>query len=148
MWVRRQADEVDRNRRKKYISPKLPFICASFIFLLSLVSIKIGFSAWKPPSPYVNPISWHDFFSWGFWVALCIGGFFFLIFYAWQFITKRPMMNGERTLICMKCNRVKNYDNVLSCSCGGEFIYLDEMKWTEDNPRKQEPSNPSLHRTC
>lgn len=138
MWVRKNSEEIERDRKWKYMNPKLPFLFSFLIFLLTSISNKVGYKQWKTPWPSFDPMSWDEFFSGGLVVALLIGFLFFLLFYAWQLITKRPMMRGAPTLICLNCNQVKKRDSVLNCNCGGKFVLLDEMRWVNSEKEKSD----------
>jgi hypothetical protein len=37
----------------------------------------------------------------------------------------------KRELVCPRCGQIKNSDNILQCSCGGNFEKREEMKWHE-----------------
>ena len=51
-------------------------------------------------------------------------------------IQKIPFLkifDGSQNLICNKCNKVKPYEFNKKCECGGKYIYIELMKYIEDN---------------
>ncbi len=129
MWIKKLPHEIEKDE-KNYLNPIKPIICAVFIFLVLSISVKIGFCKWDIPS--INPISWDEFFEWGIKKSFGLSLVFGLIFYLWQLITKKQILSGDPLLICERCKTIKNFDNVLSCQCGGKFIKLNKMKWNKD----------------
>ncbi len=37
------------------------------------------------------------------------------------------------TVLCNKCNKVKENDGTTQCECGGEYIDMNMMKWVSDD---------------
>lgn len=38
---------------------------------------------------------------------------------------------NNSTVVCIKCNKVKTFDNIEKCNCGGSFELLSKMKWID-----------------
>lgn len=111
MWVRREAEEIERYRRlrkNEYKNPGVPLIISFVIFLITSVSAKLGYHRYRVPS--INPISWQEFFARGLQLAFCIGLVSFIVFYLWQILTQRRIMSGATTVICERCGEAKDSD--------------------------------------
>lgn len=47
------------------------------------------------------------------------------------YFTLRNVKKTKDTLMCDKCNSVKNKDNNLNCKCGGVYYDISEYKWID-----------------
>ncbi len=130
MWIHRKKSEIEKERKRKYLSIKDPLFIATVIFLSTTLIIKTGYNKWAGPS--IDPISWSVFFDTGLIKALKYSFIFFIISYFWQLYIKRPLFGRAPTLICSKCYKVKAIDKNFSCECGGQFIKIDEMEWVSN----------------
>ena len=126
MWRFRDQEEVRIQRKKKIWLPVRPF-------LISLVGFAWFFSNFKYGvyPLFDETVSWEYFWAESFEKVIFLSIFLFLILYAWQLLTKKPI-GEKRMLICLQCNRIKNFDNDFHCECGGQFVNLYEVEWVED----------------
>lgn len=51
------------------------------------------------------------------------------------YFTLRNVKKTKDTLMCDKCNSVKNKDNNLNCKCGGVYYDISEYKWIDKDNR-------------
>ena len=130
MWIIKQPDDIEKDRKKKYKSMKVPALYALMLFAFSSIFTKLGFS--KFSHSIINPVSWDVFYTKGLPLSIFLSLTLFLGLYVYQLIKKRPINSLNTTQICTKCNKIKNDDGALKCNCGGEFVSIDEMKWIEE----------------
>ena len=65
--------------------------------------------------------------------ALCI--LFIIISFACY--STVSSLNEKKMGICEKCNIVKENYGKTECTCGGNFVDFDLMKWVDDNKEKK-----------
>jgi hypothetical protein len=130
MWKQKDEEEVKQIRQRKknaYKGIRQPYFLALITFIVTAISIKIGYS--KYALPEINPITWGAFLEYGllnaFWIAL----FFFVAFYMLQIVSKNLVFSEPEAMICLKCEKLKNDNKKNKCDCGGEFVPLDELEW-------------------
>ena len=82
-----QKEKSEINGKKENTSFKRPLVYAAMVFIIVVVSEKIGFSKYSIPS--IDPVSWAQFFQRGFPKAFLISLSVFLAMYFWQFLRKK-----------------------------------------------------------
>lgn len=131
MWKLRKIEEVKKEREKKYRSIKRPLLCSIGVFSLSSMTAKLDYEKYADSGQYFDPISWDEYLIFGLPISLIFSIGTFAILYYWQLRTQKRIMDALPVLICKKCYQTKNWDKDLICTCGGEFIQIDEMEWIE-----------------
>lgn len=129
MWKRMSEEEARRERNKARWDIKDPGFWAIFIFLISAVTIKTGFSKMKAD---FFPISWEEFLQEGLCIAILFGLATFLVLYIPQIVFKRNFASGPPVVMCLQCGKLKNGKKASPCDCGGGFIPLDQLEWVVD----------------
>lgn len=56
--------------------------------------------------------------------ALIVG-----VIVVWIFL--RFPLPKKRTMVCLHCDKAKNDDGVMTCSCGGSFVDIETVKWVD-----------------
>ncbi len=41
------------------------------------------------------------------------------------------------SLLCESCGKIKRFNKIKKCDCGGSLVLLDEMKWVENTDEKE-----------
>jgi len=64
--------------------------------------------------------------------AMFVGIVIFILCWIIELRYPRPLdPNKEPTLVCPKCEKVKEWDGMLPCKCGGHFEDIQTMKWMD-----------------
>ena len=103
MWVRKEPEEVRKMKRRKWLSPLVPFGIGIFCFAVCAFSLKIGYHKWIV---FNDPMPWDVFFTQGLRKVSILGAIIFLLSYVWQLVFKRPILQSSVSF-CEKCDRVK-----------------------------------------
>ena len=152
MWIRKTDSEIENTKirngiffrlishSEKDMSPiRLAIVAFLIIFFFELIfELFIGVA--RPRYPYGNggldptirfvdvPSRLHYYI----FLALPIS---MLAFYV-QYATKKAnKCKDDKRLdyVCDKCNKLKAEDGILDCKCGGKFVFIDKMKWVNDD---------------
>jgi|HubBroStandDraft_1064217.scaffolds.fasta_scaffold36985_2 hypothetical protein len=142
MWVKRtdadsdEQNEFVRSEKTRWQLRLFRVGAAVLVFLLVTLlphsSKRTG--GWYPP--YVHIRGTHDlveFIGLGLIVAVIAG------LPVWDRLgstserkfTSKTSRSGAREMLCPKCEAAKWDDGVTKCSCGGEFVPLDTLKWVD-----------------
>ena len=120
MWQKLTEEKINKARRKITRTQKCQATVVGIIFgVISLLFWSKG-SAAKHSSPFV---SWQEMparISYALTIGLAIGGLYY-----YRLIRKQKMV------ICPKCEAAKYQDNVIRCSCGGDFVDMVTVKWVD-----------------
>jgi hypothetical protein len=129
MWIPKTEDELKELTKQK---EKTALIGGSsmalvFIFIEIIDARYFGVKIEKFPIPLSQPIyTWSQILK-----SLPRLSMFASIFWILGYLGMRKL-RIITTLICIKCKKIKGYDKVKDCDCGGHFVFLDEMNWIED----------------
>jgi hypothetical protein len=122
MWIRKLPVQVNLERRFGLFCATLVDVSLGAIawFLLVELSVVVGILSPKSVSLYVG-------------VAVVI----FILPAAWL-SNLRARRRDENTLVCCRCNIVREADSHKNsvCKCGGRFVSLAEVKWVDNKPAK------------
>jgi hypothetical protein len=133
MWIKK-TDEDIKNDLEKSISDislfKVPLLISLLVICLTIFSEIIGGTdiSIRKPMNFLeiieNPFK-----------PILMGVIFFIIAYLNQKNKIKKLLSEnidfKTSLICEKCHKVKNYNEVYLCECGGDYIDLNKMKWIE-----------------
>lgn len=126
MWVRKSSEQIARDRRRLWLSPRW----AMFWFLLALVCFTLkAMQSPHLPGQY-RPLTLSQIFFGSAVAAFVVA----LVIYVMQLILKRrvdPGRLGDKVVICDSCHRVKHPDGESKCECGGTFDDFDNWTWIE-----------------
>ena len=132
MWIPKTDEElkVDIKQREKTAR-----YCGMLIFFLipvfELVQNKFfGTQAYRGAS-FGPTLSWVQIFNMmpGMLCISSIGGILF-------YLALRKY-NINTTKLCPKCGKLKRFNKVENCECGGKFRLLNELKWIDNNEPEQ-----------
>jgi len=132
MWVPKTDEELNFDLKQ---SEKTGIYCGLLFFFLILIleviqNKFIGTQAYRGAS--LGPtMTWQEILRMipGLLPFMSIGG---IIFY----LAIRKY-NNNTTQVCTKCGKLKRFDKVEICDCGGTIRLLNEMKWIENNNPEQ-----------
>ena len=122
MWVDRTQEEIEKVRQQRLYQD---IGVASFVWIISTILIA-AFPKRKELGGMIDPIAM-DEIARRIPVAMGIGIGIALIYLYYR--------RQRQTLICPKCDSTKFSDGHGTCSCGGQFRPLDEMKWIEPSEK-------------
>ena len=129
MWIPKTDEELKKLLKEKEKTARITGLTGTLtVIIILIVDAKyIGVKIEKFPIPLTQPIfTWTQIFN-----SLPGISMFGLIVGIFGYLGMRKI-RLITTLICPKCKRIKGYDKVRDCSCGGHFVFLDEMNWIED----------------
>jgi len=126
MWIRKTPEEL-----RKFEFSKLKIFLGYFaiLFLIMFFGNKIlGDSIRFSPSPS-NSVTWNEVIEripqyLIFSLILTIIG---------STLDSKSKKKKNDKYICDKCNKYKKDKSVNLCECGGRFIFVDSMKWVNDD---------------
>lgn len=128
MWVRMKTEECTEakaRRKRRELKAAIPVV--TFICLL-LAAITAAVPGWSEGG-LANVRSWDEFLL-RFPGYFLLAAAFSLIF---GFCAVRWGLPGRsKTFVCPKCQTIKAAGDGNQCSCGGETVNVEEMKWVED----------------
>jgi hypothetical protein len=127
MWIKLSAEEKKQNRKKRILSSYLGLVFLSFI-----ISILWKFGYTRYGSGYIGNSPFPIPESWG---TVIIGEIIILLvlFFLYNISLNSKSQFKSNTFICNKCWKVKeNNDMSIKCSCGGDFVYLDDYKYIDE----------------
>ena len=124
MWTRKTPEEITAGKRIDFLRNFcwLVFGWAVLYFALDRVRASLG-ATLREPLPRM---------------VLAFAGAALAVVIA-EFRARRRLRN---TVVCDRCNTVKNEDGDPFCKCGGEFITLLEAQWL-NAPAAEPPPGPS-----
>jgi hypothetical protein len=144
MWVKKSENQIyselmatreldKKNRlRKSFKTSIWVFIIAFFGTMFLSVTIGLGVGGDDPTPPLLLKLKeipeYLDLFL---FIALGLA----ILAFPYRFFRYSMFGNSSTsssTLICNKCFKVKNYDNLNTCDCGGNFLPIDNFEWQED----------------
>ena len=129
MWIPKTDEELKKlaKENKKY-ARIVPLGGVIGYLLIAIIDAKyLGIKIEKFPIPLTQPLlTWSQIFK-----SLPTLGIYSLSIWIIGYLGFRKMRTIT-TLICVKCKKIKRYDKIKNCECGGHFVFLDEMKWIED----------------
>lgn len=134
MWIPKSNEEIKNENIKKEKSARKTGIFSSiFFFLLLIVDFKyIGTKRGLGDNSLFGPtMTWTeilDYLPLHFFLCLLIGLSFY--FYNRKF-------RQVSSLLCDSCGKIKRFDKIKDCDCGGHFVMLDDMKWIENIDEKE-----------
>lgn len=131
MWVKKTSDEIKRDLERSKRKPKISQTLLVIGAIMLLIFIRGGFEAATKGS-YIVPF---DELPNHFMEALLliIPIMILSLIFGTRF-SKREDADKEPILVCPKCERTKENDGFLACSCGGHYVDIKTMKWVEDQP--------------
>jgi len=123
MWIKKNKKQIFQQILINFIKSFILFFLIFLIFFLltKIFQIRIGFSR----SLISN---YSDLFK--------ISLFFSIIVTTFQEIPLLKIIFGEQTVICDSCNKVKNYEFNKQCKCGGTYILIEYMYYTDKKNKK------------
>jgi hypothetical protein len=140
MWVKKTQEEINNliesQEKIKRIRSALKGSIIAFIIslLLSILYLKINGDEKFFAKEYCigKPYSWDEIFQIPLYYLL-LPLIVSLIVFFYKLLTGENIISedNEDLFICEKCNKLTNKYN-MRCSCGGEFIRSDKMKWIDE----------------
>ncbi|MDD4971960.1 MAG: hypothetical protein PHT07_21245 [Paludibacter sp.] len=132
MWVPKTDEELKFDLKQREKDAKLTGILVfSLILIFEVIQNKfVGTLAYRGAS--LGPtMTWQEILRMipELLPFMSIGGILF-------YLAIRKF-NNNTTQVCTKCGKLKRFDKVEICDCGGKFRLLNEMKWIENNESKQ-----------
>ena len=134
MWIPKTYDELRNERIKKEKSARrtgLFFSIFSFFFLI--IDYKYIGTKSKGGNELFGPtMSWNEIFDFSpyiFLISLLSG-------LCWYFYERN--FRQVSSLLCDSCGKIKRFDKKKDCDCGGHFVFLDDMKWIDNNENQEE----------
>lgn len=130
MWVKKSDEELKNEQNKRF----KPSFVAPFIFFLGSVIVMslpkmIGMSRSIHGEKPIGIIKFIPLLPKVIFISI---GIAFLV-YILQLILHQNFFNPKNTTyVCEKCNTLKTDDGIYNCKCGGTFLNIKKMKWTED----------------
>jgi len=134
MWIPKTDEELKKlAKQNEKIARIAPLGGVIAYLLIAIIDAKyFGVKIEKFPIALTQPLlTWSQIFK-----SLPKLGIYSLIIWIIGYLGLRKMRTIT-TLICVKCKRIKRYDKIKNCECGGHFVFLDEMKWIEDEKHKK-----------
>ena len=127
MWTRKTDEEIkELAKEKENFARRMGLLGALLFIIMRILFAKyIGVKAGKV-APIGSTLTWCQIFQ--SFPMLCIYGLLAGILFYLVFRKYRPVTS----LICDSCSKIKRYDKIKDCDCGGHFVFLDEMTWIED----------------
>lgn len=136
MWIPKKNEEIkNENIKKEKSARKTGLISAIFFFILYIIVSKyIGtkgrIGGDSPLGPTMNWNEILDFLPVIFFLSLFLG----LSVYLFE-----RKFRQVSSLLCDSCGKIKRFDKIKDCDCGGHFVFLDDMKWVDnDETHKKE----------
>jgi hypothetical protein len=129
MWIPKTEEELkELTKTNEKIAKAAPLGMVIAYLLIAIIDAKyFGVKIEKFPIALSQPLlTWTQIFK-----SLPKLGIISLIIWTLGYLGLRKMRTTT-TLICVKCKKIKGYDKVKVCDCGGHFKFLDQMKWIED----------------
>jgi amino acid permease len=127
MWIPKTEEEIKEFAKEKEKKARIfGAFYALFIFIIVIFIAKyVGFKE-DILAPHGQKYTWTQIFH-----NLPKFSIFSLVFGIVIYFSVRKYRQMS-SLICDKCRKIKVYDKVRDCNCGGHFVFLDEMNWIED----------------
>ncbi len=135
MWTRKTDEELKtENAKREKCARKTGFYTVIFFFPFFLFILKyIGTRSRMGGNTLLGPtLTWNEIFNeLPIILSLC------LLFGLSMYLSTRKFRKVS-SLICDSCGKIKRYDKIKDCDCGGHFVFLDDMKWVENNETKND----------
>jgi len=138
MWVPKTEEEIKALLKGREISARFLAIFGS-LFMFAVVILISKYVGFKDGPAHVGPTyTWSQIVysipRFGI-ICLIMGIIMYFAFRKYRQIS---------SLICDKCGKIKRYDKIKDCDCSGHFVFLDEMKWieNEENENKYDETKP------
>ena len=126
MWLPKTEEEIKALSKEREISARLLSIFGT-LFMFAVVILIAKYIGFKDAPAYVGPT-----YTWSQIVySIPVFGIVCLIMGVVMYFALRKHKQIS-SLICDKCGKIKRYDKIENCDCGGHFVFLEEMKWIED----------------
>lgn len=142
MWLKKTEEQIkkenqkekkenDRNRFTKAI--KYGFWTFPFFTILTIsksVLIDSSFNGFGSPLETIKLKEVPDYMP-----EILFSGFFFSIIVFVVFLVYPSLLSfvdKGNSLMCDKCYKIKNYDLINKCECGGTFASIQKYQWIED----------------
>jgi len=135
MWIRKTNEELKtENIKKEKSARKTGILTALLFFPLEIFYSKfIGTKSRMGGNTLLGPtLTWNEILK-DLPTTLIICGLLGLSMY---FFTRK--FRQVSSLICDSCGKIKRFDKIKDCDCGGHFDFFDNMKWVENNETKND----------
>lgn len=135
MWTRKTNEELKTENTKKEKSARKTGLLTALLFfpLYIFYSKYVGTKSRMGGDTLLGPtLTWNEISN-----ELPIILFFCILFGLSMYWFTRKFRQVS-SLICDSCGKIKRYDKMKDCDCGGHFVSLDEMKWVENNETKND----------
>jgi hypothetical protein len=129
MWIPKTEEELKELAKEREKGARILGVTGTlFIILIIVIDAKyFGIKIEKSPIPLTQPIyTWSQILKSLPRISIFASIFGLLVYFG---VRKFRQISS---LICDKCGKIKRYDKVENCDCGGQFIFLEEMNWIED----------------
>jgi len=139
MWVRKSNEQIARERRRSWLSFRVPILW----FLIFFVG-GIGIALQGPRRQAQHwPRTWSEILS----GAAVDAGVIAIVAYAVQLLCKErldPGRVGADVVMCDTCHRVKHPDNQSKCECGGTFDDFEKWTWIDGDGKQDGADNGKI----
>ena len=138
MWIPKTNEELNADKVKREKNARK----SGVIFTVAILVIEVLFQKfigtkrqlWND-TLFGPTLSWTEIWnSFNFFFVLTV--FAGIAIY----LSARKSRNTS-SLICNSCGKIKRYDKITDCDCGGHFVYLEDMKWVEDKDSDSDINN-------
>jgi hypothetical protein len=126
MWIRKTPEEL---RKFEFYKLKIFLGFFAILFLIIFLGTKIFGDTIRYSASPSNSVSWHELIE---RIPQYLIFSFILTFIGSKLDSKSKKKQNDK-YICDKCNEYKKDKSVDLCECGGRFIFVDSMKWVNDD---------------
>jgi len=138
MWIPKTNEELNADKVKREKDARKSGVTVTITFLIFVVFVLKFIGTKRHPwnDTFFGPtLSWAEIWnSFYFYLSMT------LIFGIATYIYSRKGRSTS-SLICNSCGKIKRYDKITDCDCGGHFVYLEDMKWVEDKDSDSDINN-------
>lgn len=118
-YRRKDNDEIQADKRKRYFDIRKPLLSFFIIFILSCVI------SWMPYRRIgmadFDIISLNDFINKSFPYSIFLGFVAFVVAYIWN-IANNAYPFFEESYVCEYCGKRSESKYYINCECGGQFL--------------------------
>jgi len=135
MWTRKTDEELKtENAKREKSARRTGFYTVILFFPFSIfISKYIGTKSRMGGNTLLGPtLTWNEILK-----EFPIIFFLCILFGLSMYLFTRKFRQVS-SLICDSCGKIKRYDKIKDCECGGHFVFLDEMKWVENKETKND----------
>ena len=132
MWIKKSSEELRKDQNKdSYATKRIREALSLFAFTSFFFTFFLGWVGYGVKGRlFVN--SYEEIIR-RLPIGIVAGVILGVLYYIFG---GKSGTQAEPTLICPKCEKVKEWDGMLPCKCGGHFEDIQTMKWVT-------PSEPS-----